>query len=393
MILRYVLFIGIALLVVGGGHLYLYRRLVRDTTTTRRGRALGGSALVLLAVILVAGRVMQRQAPGPFSDLIGGIGFVWMGLGMFLVLAFGAVDLFRLGRSLSGTSAPVHDRAPVDPARRLFLARATAGGAAAVATGFSSYGIWRAYHPPSVTEVVMKVPKLPKALDGFSIVQLTDIHVGNMIERRFMDELVRAANAAKPDLFAITGDLVDGDVPTLGNAVAALSGLNARYGSYFVTGNHEYYAGDRAWTAFLQTQGVQVLRNRHVTIGDAGASFDLVGVDDWRGRSAPGAGGGDYDLDKALWGHSPDRAAVLLAHQPANYKVAVTKGIDVQLSGHTHGGQLWPITLFIGLGWEHAAGHYRQGDSHIYVSRGCGFWGPPMRVGAPPEIVKVILTT
>jgi predicted MPP superfamily phosphohydrolase len=205
-----------------------------------------------------------------------------------------------------------------------------------------------------------------------------------------MDELVRQANALRPDVVAITGDLVDGDVPTLGQSVAALRNLEARFGCFFVTGNHDYSSGDAAWTAFLETMGIQVLRNRHVSLGDAGGTLDLVGVDDWSGGRRRGRQG--YDLDRALAGRDPDRAAVLLAHQPANFKVAAERGVDLQLSGHTHGGQLFPMTLFIGLGWEHSAGLYRHGDAHIYVSRGCGFWGPPMRVGSPPEIVKVVLT-
>jgi predicted MPP superfamily phosphohydrolase len=205
-----------------------------------------------------------------------------------------------------------------------------------------------------------------------------------------MDALVQQANALRPDLFAITGDLVDGDVHTLGGAVSALAGLKSRYGSFFVTGNHDYYSGDDEWTAFLQSLDIQVLRNRHVRIGDAGASLDLVGVDDWSGGRWRNKKG--YDLDRALQGRDPDRAAVLLAHQPANFTVAAERGMDLQVSGHTHGGQLVPMTLFIGLAWEHSAGLYRHGDSHIYVSRGCGFWGPPMRIGSPPELVKLVLT-
>ena len=170
-----------------------------------------------------------------------------------------------------------------------------------------------------------------------------------------------------------------------------LSNLRARYGSFFVTGNHDYYSGDDAWTAFLEGQGVQVLRNRHVSIGDEGGSFDLVGVDDWSGGRRRGKKG--YDLEQAIAGRDPDRASVLLAHQPANFDVAARRGIDLQISGHTHGGQIFPMTWLIGFGWEHAAGHYREGDGQIFVSRGCGFWGPPMRVDSPPEIVKLVLTT
>ncbi|HYX90913.1 MAG TPA: metallophosphoesterase, partial [Myxococcaceae bacterium] len=253
-------------------------------------------------------------------------------------------------------------------------------------------GFWgppmRLGSPPELTEVAVQLPGLPRALDGFSIVQLSDIHLGNLVERRFLEELVRRANALRPDLVAITGDLVDGNVPTLGPAVAALAELRARSGTFFVTGNHEYYSGDEEWTAFLQRMGVAVLRNRHVRIGDPGASFDLVGVDDWGARRI----GRGYDLEAALAGRDPDQPAVLLAHQPANFREAARKGIGLQLSGHTHGGQVFPFTVFVRLAWEYPAGLYDLGASRIYVSRGCGFWGPPMRLGSPPELVKVVLT-
>jgi uncharacterized protein len=254
--------------------------------------------------------------------------------------------------------------------------------------GVASYGAWRAFHPPEIAEVPVRLPGLPRALDGFSIVQLTDVHVGNLVERRFLEDLVHRTNALRPDLVAITGDLVDGDVPSLGPAVAALSELRSRHGTFFVTGNHDYYSGDSQWTAFLQQIGLQVLRNRHVRIGDSGASFDLIGVDDWGARR----GGEGYDLEAAVAGRDPTRPSVLLAHQPANFEEAVKKGIGLQVSGHTHGGQLFPFTVLVGLGWEYTAGLYRVGESHIYVSRGCGFWGPPMRVGSPPELVNIVLT-
>jgi hypothetical protein len=385
------------------GHLYLYRRLVRDTVRSRALRFLAIAVLGLLTLLLMLRRTLRDALPVEVADLVAGASYAWMGVGLCLVVALLTLDLgrgllalwhrLRPAPSASTGMAPASPpSAPeVDEERRRFLARAVAGSAVVAGGGMAAYGSWRAFAPPVVTELVLRIPRLPKALEGLSIVQLTDIHVGHIIQRPFMDELVRRANALRPDLFAITGDLVDGDVPTLGGAVAALGNLKSRFGSFFVTGNHDYSSGDVAWTEFLQGLDIQVLRNRHVRIGDAGGALDLVGVDDWSGGRRRGRPG--YDLDQALAGRDPDRAAVLLAHQPANFKVAAERGVDVQLSGHTHGGQLFPMTLLIGLGWEHSAGLYRHGDSHIYVSRGCGFWGPPMRVGSPPELVKLVLTT
>ncbi|NVJ14489.1 metallophosphoesterase [Myxococcus sp. AM010] len=279
--------------------------------------------------------------------------------------------------------------APVDVERRRFLARATAGGAVLAAGGVTGFGMWSAFHPPVVNEVAVKLPGLPKALDGFSIVHLSDIHVGPVIRRRFMDELVRRCNALRPDLVCITGDLVDGHVASLAPAVSALSELKSRHGTYFVTGNHEYYWSDAAWAEALERMEVQVLRNRHVRIGDTAASFDLVGVDDWSAGKMGFSQG--YDLAAATAGRDSERASVLLAHQPSNWKVAAQEGMGLQLSGHTHGGQFFPFTLAVSAIWEHDAGLFSEGDRNLYVSRGTGFWGPPLRVGAPPEIVRVTL--
>ncbi|WPB80858.1 metallophosphoesterase [Archangium violaceum] len=372
------------------GHLYLYRRLVRDTVRSRALRLLAVTVFLSMTLLLLFRRKLLDALPVEFADALSVASYTWMGVALLLVISLLVLDLGRglvvLGQRLRAPASP-----PVDEERRRFLAQAVAGGAAVTGGGLAAYGSWRAFAPPMVTEVVLKVPKLPKALEGLSIVQLTDIHVGPFIQRRFMDELVRQANDLRPDLFAITGDLVDGDVPTLGGHVAALANLESRFGSFFVTGNHDYYSGDEEWSAFLGTLGIQVLRNRHVRIGDAGGSLDLIGVDDWSGGRRRGKKG--YDLDQALTGRDPDRASVLLAHQPANFKVAAERGVDVQISGHTHGGQIVPMTLFIGLAWEHSAGLYQHGGSHLYVSRGCGFWGPPMRVGSPPELVKLVLTS
>src|SRR5262249_19688202 len=226
-------------------------------------------------------------------------------------------------------------------------------------------------------------------MDGFTVAQITDCHVGSMLGREFLAEVVESINAMKPDLVAITGDLVDGGVDELAAAVAPLADLRAKHGVYFVTGNHEYYSGVEAWMAHLPSLGIRVLRNERVAIGEGEVSFDLAGIDDWNARGmAPGHG---PDLRGVLAGRDPRRELVLLAHQPRAVIEAAALGVGLQLSGHTHGGQIWPWTYFVYLQQPFVAGLGRERDTHIYVSRGTGFWGPPMRLLAPAEITKVVL--
>jgi predicted MPP superfamily phosphohydrolase len=240
-----------------------------------------------------------------------------------------------------------------------------------------------------VVDVEVPLAKLPRALDGFTIVQLSDLHTGMTIDRSFVQRVVDRANALSPDLIALTGDLVDGKVEDLRDDVAPLAALRARHGIYAVTGNHEYYAGADPWIAEITRLGARFLRNELVTIGAGDASFDLAGVDD---HSADGYPGHGEDLEAATAGRDPARALVLLAHQPRQVRRAAKFGVDLQLSGHTHGGQIWPWHYIVRIQQGGLlAGRYQHGDTTLYVTRGCGYWGPPVRLGAPLEITRVIL--
>jgi predicted MPP superfamily phosphohydrolase len=210
------------------------------------------------------------------------------------------------------------------------------------------------------------------------------------VGRAFIEDLVGRVNALAPDIVAITGDLVDGSVVELREAVAPLAGLRARHGVYFVTGNHEYFAGAGPWLDELARLGVRVLRNERVTIGAGDEAFDLAGVDD---HSAERYGGlpGDEAVARALGGRAAGREVVLLAHQPKSFAAAARHGVGLQISGHTHGGQLWPFGAIVRLAQPFVAGLHRRGDAQIYVSRGTGYWGPPMRLGAPAEITEIVL--
>jgi uncharacterized protein len=401
-VLRIIPFLAFLSILAWFTHVYLYRRLFRDTSGHPGWRKAGVAGLMGLGLLMVGSRLLAFVLPDSLMNVLATLGWTWMGAAIYLILVLFAVGsarsllgLARRWRSRASAPAapaapaPTPAPAPVSEERRQFLARVTASGAMLAAGGMVGYGTWRAFHPPVINRLSVRLPRLPKALDGFTLVQISDIHVGPLIRRRFMDAMVEQCNALEPDLLCITGDLVDGDVSELGHAVAALSNLRSRYGSYFVTGNHEYYSGDVEWTEALERMSIPVLRNRRVSIGGPGASFDLVGVDDW-GAARTGSPR-RYDLNQALAGRDPERAAVLLAHQPANWREAAMAGMGLQLSGHTHGGQFFPSNLAISAIWEHDAGHFEENGNHLYVSRGTGFWGPPVRIAAPPEIVHVTL--
>ena len=258
----------------------------------------------------------------------------------------------------------------------------------ALAFGAGGVALAGALRGPVHTRVEIPLERWPRALDGFRIVQISDIHIGPILGRAFAADLVRRCNALEPDVIAVTGDLADGSVQRLEQEVAPFAELRARHGVYFVTGNHDHYSGVRDWVARVRELGLRVLRNEHVTIERDGASFDLAGVDDHQGTFADGW---REDLPAALEGHDPARALVLLAHDPRTFKRSRSAGVDLQLSGHTHGGQIWPFHYLVRLSTRWVAGLYLEGPARIYVSRGTGFWGPPMRLRAPAEITEHVL--
>jgi predicted MPP superfamily phosphohydrolase len=295
---------------------------------------------------------------------------------LFLTLL--PMELVRVGARVVG----------VDPERRVALARILAGAAGIIGLVESGVGVASVLSRVAVKQIRVPIAKLPKALSGYTIVQLTDVHVGPTIGRAFIEQIVRTTNALAPDLIAITGDLVDGSVAALGALVEPLRELRAKDGVYFVTGNHEYYSGVDEWIAHLETLGIRVLRNERVELKDG---LDLAGVDD---TSAHNFGHGHgQDVSRAMAGRDPSRALVLLAHQPKAVLEACKVGVDLQLSGHTHGGQIWPWGYAVRIDQPHVAGLHDHEGTAIYVSRGTGYWGPPLRVGAPAEITRIELVS
>ncbi|HEY4625702.1 MAG TPA: metallophosphoesterase [Blastococcus sp.] len=283
--------------------------------------------------------------------------------------------------------------APVtDPSRRLFLARSLAVTAGAVALGTAGTGAYVANSAPVVRRVPITLAGLDPALHGLRIVTFSDGHLSATYGGRRFERVVELVNAQRPDVVAIVGDLVDGDVSELREDVAPLADLVSDQGVYFVTGNHEYFVDTNAWLRYLPTLGVDVLRNERVAIRRGAATFDLAGIDD-RTAASSGLPGHGANLDAALDGRDDSTPVVLLAHQPVMVEQAAAAGVDLQLSGHTHGGQLWPFDYAIRLDQPAVEGLSRHGDTQLYVTAGAGYWGPPMRVGARPEVTVVELRT
>lgn len=378
------MFLVVVLGVVGGIHYYLYARLVKPTELESWQR-IGPWIFAGSAVLLPAGMFATRALARPLGSVLAAGLYTWMGL---IILAFFltvGTELVRGGHAVLELAKVV----PKDPERRTFLARALSGGVGLAALVLGGAGIASARGAVQVKPITIALKKLPEAMNGFRIVQLTDVHIGPTLDGSWLEGIVARVNELKPDLIAITGDLVDGTVQELKEHVAPLGKLQAKHGVFFVTGNHEYYSGPDEWIAELERLGIRVLRNERVSIGDETDSFDLAGIDDYRAKDF-GRGHG-ADLDKALAGRDPERELVLLAHQPKHVLEAAKKGVGLQLSGHTHGGQIFPWGFFVRLDQKFVRGLDRLEDTQLYTSCGTGYWGPPMRVGAPPEITEVTL--
>jgi len=241
-----------------------------------------------------------------------------------------------------------------------------------------------------VRNVEVPIAGLPARLHGFTIAQISDIHVGTTIKNGYVSRIVDAVNALDADMIAVTGDLVDGSVKRLSAHTAPLARLSARHGTFFVTGNHEYYSGADAWVAEMRRLGLRVLLNEHVVLEHDGEAVVVAGVTDYSAHHFNPAQRSD---PVAALAGAPAAAGVkvLLAHQPRSAFAAANAGYDLQLSGHTHGGQFFPWNLLVKLIEPFAAGLHRLDKLWVYVSRGTGYWGPPKRFGAPSEITRLRL--
>jgi hypothetical protein len=371
-------FLLVILSVGVGGHAYLAQRLALAPGWPEPLRS-GLVAAFGIGLAAVLTQIFVRRRLGILSSALSWTAYVWLGFTFLLLTTTFASDaaLWLLGAA----STTPQDTQLLERARALLVA--------VVASAAAGVALRQGLAPPSVRRVEIPLARWPQALDGFRIVQISDVHIGPLLDRRFATEIATRVNALAPDLVAMTGDLVDGSVARIGDELEPFSAIRARHGVYFITGNHDFYSGADAWVERVQELGWRALRNERVVIGDGDSRFDLAGVDDHHGALfGPGHG---EDLARALGGRETARPVVLLAHDPATFRRASQHGVDLQLSGHTHGGQIWPFRYLVRLTVPWVAGLYRLGASAVYVSRGTGFWGPPMRLGAPSEITELVL--
>jgi hypothetical protein len=450
-------FVAFVFLVVVSIHLYLWKRLVRDPMRPGPGRKLAGVAAILLALLIPATLIGTRTGyvawlawPGyiwlalmfyllvvllvlEIPRLI--VSLTWLpkrrsapddGLlaahssaGEFDGSATGTASKDAAGAASKETTHPASEATTTPPAgvpddhpapggelqspettaepdrgkagidRRLVLARGATIFAGLTAAAITGYGVRSALGPPQLDRVQIPVAKLPRAMDGTRLAVVSDIHLGPLTGSQHMSRIVAAINSADADVVCIVGDMVDGTVEELGRSAEPLRDIRSRHGAYFVTGNHEYYSGFAPWIDEVARLGVRPLRNERLEIATRSGVFDLAGVNDLGGAAFDDA----PDFARALGDRDTARPVVLMAHQPAAARDAAPYGVDLQVSGHTHGGQMVPFNLLVKLEQPIVAGYGEVDGVPVYVTNGAGFWGPPVRVGAPPQVTLIELRT
>jgi predicted MPP superfamily phosphohydrolase len=364
-------------------HAYVGMRLIPSLVAWPWAAALLVSTLAASALLMPLALIGRRTRTARHRMALAWAGMLSMGL-------FSSLFVFTLLRDVALLAAAALAALWPEAAWLDQLATPSAWAVLAAAAVATALGAWNARRTAAVVRVDIPIAGLPQALHGFTIAQITDIHVGPTIRSAYVQAIVHRVNRLGVDMVAVTGDLVDGSVDELAEHVAPLATLKSRHGTFFVTGNHEYYSGAHAWIAELRRLDIRVLLNEHQVLRHDGRLLVVAGVTDHSAhhfdathRSDPRAAvsGAPHDAD----------VRVLLAHQPRSAMAATELGFHLQLCGHTHGGQFWPWNLFVRFQQPFTAGLHRWQDLWVYTSRGTGYWGPPKRFGAPSEITRLRL--
>ena len=393
--LRFLVFGLVSIVFLAGAYWYLASRLAAGLPKGLRTVVWVGMAALFL--IFPAGMGLGRaDGLGAWADAASLVAYIVFGALSIVLAGLITIDV---GRLVGRGGLALMERLEVtggerfDPGRRATLLAIAKAGVLGLTGVIVAVGYREARRLARTVEVDIPVAGLPSALHGLRIVQLSDIHVGPTIRRDYLQAIVDRVNELEPDLVAITGDLIDGSVAVRGPDVAPLADLRSRHGTFFCTGNHEYYSGAEAWLEELERLGVEPLVNAHRVLEHDAGRLLVAGVTDYSAeRMLPAH---VSDPEKAIAGAPDDVGArVLLAHQPRSaYAAAALDYFDLQLSGHTHGGQYAPWTAFISLVQPFAVGLHRFRSMWIYTSRGTGYWGPPVRFGASSEITLLRLVS
>jgi len=375
-ILRGVMFLLFALGLLGGLHFYVAARLAAGLPGAWGVLAYAVVAALFLAIPM--GFFARRALHGhPLGAVVQWGAYLWLG-------AFGPVL-----SAVVFTDGVRFVAAHVSGAGPLLSPGVQTGAILALAVPTLVWGYRTARGRAKLEKVRVPIARLGKGLEGLRIVQISDVHIGETLDSKWLSRVVEQVNALSPDVVAITGDLVDGPVVRLRDEMTPLSQLKAKEGVYYVTGNHEYYWGGPAWEAEVRRLGITVLHNEHRVVSRGGDALVVAGVTDLQG--------GQFDAshacrpDVALSGAPEGAPKVLLAHQPRVASLAQGLGVDLQLSGHTHGGQIFPFMFFVRLQQPVVSGLKKLFGTWVYTSRGTGYWGPPLRVGPAPEITEITL--
>jgi predicted MPP superfamily phosphohydrolase len=374
--LRFFVFFGTVLSVLAGAHVLVGWRLAAVLGLVGGARTLLWLGLGFLGSLTIVSMAVSRRAEADafLFDVLVWVGLLWMGLLLLLFTASTGSALLALAGRLVGLPEVVVRQ----------------GGLALFVTAFLAgiAGVFTALSAPRIHEVEARIPGLPAAFDGYRIAHITDTHVGPTLRRAWVERLVARVDSARADLVVHTGDFVDGSVDRLRPHVEPFTKLRGKDATLFVTGNHETYSDAIAWSAHAGELGFQVLVNAHTAIVRGSDTLVVGGVTDHReGQAFPGR---SPDAPKAFAG-APAGIRILLAHQPVQAHAAQGLGVALQLSGHTHGGQIWPFHHLVAVAQPVVSGFGRVGDVLVFVSNGAGYWGPPMRLFAPPEVPILVL--
>lgn len=393
--IRLFIFLGILLGLVAVAESYIYRRVVAFSCVGKWAR--NATRILLFALLASVPTIIGLQRAGYeniWTDLSAWTIYLALGFLSMLLMLIVIIDIFKFTwwGARKFTDAVPDDSLDEDfnPGRRVFIGTSFSSALVMASAGLTAAGTYQAVIVPGVKTVSVPAGRIPEQLTRLKIVQISDIHAGPTLKRSWIEGLVRKINSLEPDLLVLTGDLVDGSVRRLAADVEPLADIKTKYGKYYVTGNHEYYSGVLPWLDKVKELGFEIFMNSHKLLEIEGAKLLLAGVTDYRAGSFIKEHTSDPML--AISGAPSSDYKILLAHQPKSMHAAALAGFDLQISGHTHGGQFWPWNLFVGLDQPVTAGLQKNDNMHIYVSRGTGYWGPPVRLGAPSEITLIRLS-